>query len=148
MRRVSHTIAALLLALSASAGSAQNGAGTRSSSSGVYTDAQAKRGQNTFAGMCTGCHTPATHTGLAFMNNWRGARLSELFVYLSDNMPKSDPGGLSPAEYVQLVAYILKLNRMPSGAQELPADTMVLRAIVLDTVAPGATTPFRTKRPG
>jgi len=61
----------------------------RTTMAGVYTAAQAAKGEETFASLCTGCHTVASHSGPAFMNNWRGYPLSELFGYLSLQMPKS-----------------------------------------------------------
>jgi mono/diheme cytochrome c family protein len=111
--------------------------GKRTTMAGVYTEAQAARGRDTFASLCTGCHTVASHTGPAFMNNWRGYPLSELFGYMSAQMPKADPGSLSPVQYVQLIAYILKLNGMPAGPSELPVDTRVLEKITIDTMSAG-----------
>ena len=105
----------------------------RTTMAGVYTAAQAAKGEETFASLCTGCHTVASHTGPLFMNNWRGYPLSELFGYLSSQMPKSDPGSLTPVQYVQLIAYILKLNGMPAGTSDLPADGAVLEKIRIDT---------------
>jgi Cytochrome C oxidase, cbb3-type, subunit III len=107
----------------------------RTTMAGVYTEAQAAKGRDTFASLCTGCHTVASHTGPAFMNNWRGYPLSELFGYMSSQMPKSDPGSLAPTQYVQLIAYILKLNGMPAGLRDLPVDGGILEKITIDTTA-------------
>lgn len=104
----------------------------RSTQSGVYTAEQAARGQDTYATLCTGCHTAATHTGAAFQH-WDGHSLSELFGYVSTNMPKNEPGSLAPEQYADLLAYILKLNQMPVGKTELPTDTTVLGAIRIET---------------
>jgi mono/diheme cytochrome c family protein len=112
---------------------AQNGGAARTTMAGVYTEAQAAKGEQTFASICTGCHTTASHTGPAFMNSWRGYPLSDLFEYLSTSMPKSDPGSLTPAQYVQVMAYILKLNGMPPGETELPAKADALKSIRIDT---------------
>ena len=101
----------------------------RSTSSGVFTAEQADRGRDIYAGLCTGCHTAASHPGGAFWDGWVGKRLSELFTFVSGRMPKSDPGSLSSEEYAALVAHILRLNGMPAGSHELPADTVVLNAI-------------------
>jgi hypothetical protein len=49
-------------------------------------------------------------------------------------MPKSDPGILSQKEYAQVVAYLLKMNRMPAGEAELPEDSMQMKNIRFDTV--------------
>lgn len=106
----------------------ENGA-ERTTLSGVYTAAQAMRGEDTFAGMCQGCHTPASHATAAFVNAWRDRPLLDLYRYLTEAMPKSDPGTLTPTEYAQVLAYLLKLNGMPPGQEELPADTAVLQSI-------------------
>ena len=101
----------------------------KSTLDGVYTAAQAARGQNTFAFNCQGCHTPASYTGEQFTKHWVGKPLTELYGFISTMMPKSEPGSLSEGEYAQLVAYLLKLNQMPAGSVELPADTLVLKRI-------------------
>lgn len=108
-------------------------ASVRSTLAGVYTEAQAARGRDTFAGMCQACHTPATHTGPVFLSHWGGRPLWDLFDFLRQNMPQSDPGSLSLAEYAQVMAYVLKLNGMPPGARELPVTPAGLRAIRFDT---------------
>jgi len=51
-------------------------------------------------------------------------------------MPKNEPGSLQPDEYVDLVAYLLKLNDLPSGSEPLSADSAALRKIRID-VKPG-----------
>ena len=120
----------LLLGL-ASQGDAQQHA-TRSTSAGVYTAAQAARGAETYAGMCTGCHTPASHTGEVFTNAWNGRPVAELFGFIRAAMPKNEPGSLSPEEYVSIIAYLLKLNGMPAGKEALPADSLALDRIRVD----------------
>ncbi|HSA55082.1 MAG TPA: cytochrome c [Gemmatimonadaceae bacterium] len=107
----------------------------RSTQQGVYTREQAIRGKDTFAGSCTGCHTPASHTGAVFTNGWVGKSVADLFRYVSDNMPKNDPGILTAREYADLAAYLLMLNRMPMGSAELPADPAVLEKIRIDTAS-------------
>ena len=106
---------------------------SRSTAAGVYTDAQARRGEETYASVCTGCHTAASHSGPTFFDPWTGRPVFDLFSYLTESMPKSDPGTLTPREYASIVAFILKLNHMPAGQQELPADTTSLKAIRIDT---------------
>ena len=127
------TSALLMILTSALAGQETPPAPTRSTLTGVYTDAQATRGEETFAGMCMSCHPPTEHTGPAFLSKWGGKPLLELFLNIKDLMPKSDPGSLSPGEYAQVLAYILKQNAMPAGAEELPSDTAALKLIQFDT---------------
>jgi hypothetical protein len=93
--------------------------------------------------MCQACHTPASHTGPIFQIAWTGKTLWELFRYISDNMPKMDPGSLSTEEYTQVTAYLLKLNGMPAGSEQLNADSSALKTIRFDTVAARSKTPDR-----
>jgi hypothetical protein len=79
----------------------------------------------------------ASHTGAAFRNGWGGRLLSELLSYLKEQMPKNEPGSLTPGEYVDLTAYLLKINGMPAGPVALPDDTAELRKIRIDTTAGG-----------
>jgi mono/diheme cytochrome c family protein len=118
-----------VLALIRPAGAQQPATTTHSTVKGVYTEAQATRGRDTFAGLCQSCHSPATHSGPVFMGRWGNRPLWELFKYVSENMPQMDPGSLAPDEYAQVVAYLLKLNGMPPGSTELRADSTVLRTI-------------------
>jgi len=104
----------------------------RSTQGGVYTAEQAARGETTFASNCTGCHTTGAYATPAFVKKWDGRPLGELYSLIAETMPEDFPGALSPGEYVQIVAYMLKMNRMPAGSDELPADLAVLNKIRFD----------------
>ena len=104
----------------------------RLASSGVYTAPQARAGEEAYASMCTGCHTPASHAGGAFADAWAGRPVSELYGFIRAAMPKTEPGSLTADEYAAIVAYILKLNGMPAGKQALPADSAALDRIRID----------------
>jgi len=117
-------------------GSAQGPPPTsKSTRDGVYTAAQAARGKEVYAGFCQACHTPASHTGSVFTSKWVGWPISELFSYLRNEMPQSDPGSLSAAEYADVLTYILQLNGLPKGTEELPRDVKALKEIRFDTAA-------------
>jgi S-disulfanyl-L-cysteine oxidoreductase SoxD len=124
------TTAVVLLAGARDA--AAQGAPPRSTRAGVYTAAQADRGADVYAGMCRSCHSPASHTGVTFAKWWKGRTLAELFVYVSERMPKNDPGSLAPEQYADVVAYLLKLNAMPPGPAELAPDSAALAAVRID----------------
>ena len=96
---------------------------------GVYTARQAERGEDMYYGTCVNCHPPGTYAGAGFKKNWNGRPLSDLYDWILNKMPKSAPGTLSPAESTQVMAYILRENKMPAGATALPADDKVLAAI-------------------
>ena len=108
----------------------------RSTASGVYTDEQATRGRDTYQMQCKSCHTPASHTGPTFASWWDRKPLSDLYQFVTTRMPKNEPGSLQPDEYADLVAYLLKLNDLPSGSEPLPADSVALKKIRID-VKPG-----------
>lgn len=90
------------------------------------------RGQDVFLGVCKNCHTPESHTTEAFVTKWNGKPLSELLQYLRDQMPKNEPGSLAAEEYADVLAYILKLNRMPAGDADLAANVNELQSIRID----------------
>ena len=109
---------------------------TPTTRSGIYSLPQAERGADVYTGYCRSCHTPQSHTGATFNATWSGRRLSDMFVFIRDKMPKNDPGSLSEQEYIDVLAYILKMNRMPSGKSELPSDSAKLSIIRIVTTQP------------
>jgi mono/diheme cytochrome c family protein len=121
-----------LIARDASAQDTQENA-ARSTRSGVYTNEQADRGRETYAGACQGCHTIASHSGTVFRSGWGGRLLSDLLSFLKERMPKNEPGSLTPGEYADVTAYLLRMNGMPAGSVELPDDVSALRKIRIDT---------------
>src|SRR5689334_19601364 len=86
---------------------------------GVYTNEQANRGKQVYAGSCRSCHSPTSHTGEVFAGWWQNKRLSELYNFIATQMPKNDPGTLAPEDVADVVAYLLKMNEMPTGSAEL-----------------------------
>ncbi len=115
--------------------------------SGVYTDEQASRGKDVYFGSCRSCHTPASHTGATFAKWWRGKRLSDLFAFVSTRMPKNDPGTLAPEDVADVMAYLLKMNRMPVGVTELPADADSLGRITIELKKSSGTSTAKRKKP-
>jgi cytochrome c len=100
---------------------------------GVYTAAQAARGRDIYAGNCRSCHTPETHTGATFNAIWNRRSLADLFSFIRERMPKNDPGSLSDEEYVDVLAYLLRMNKMPAGRVELSSDSTALKRIRIVT---------------
>ena len=101
-------------------------------SGGVYTEAQATRGKDIFTSICAGCHNISSQSGAPFAKRWNGVAVSELFGVLTETMPKDDPGLLSPQERIDVIAYLLKINGLRSGAADLPLDPELLKKIVID----------------
>jgi hypothetical protein len=105
----------------------------RSTMLGVYTAEQARQGREVFTGTCTGCHTPASHTGTVFNTKWLGRTVNDLFTYIQNTMPKIAPGSLTEDEYLWVTTYLLKLNGMPAGTTELSPEPAVMKALRIDT---------------
>ncbi|HET7219455.1 MAG TPA: cytochrome c [Vicinamibacterales bacterium] len=104
----------------------------QSTMTGVYTAPQAARGEETYMALCVNCHPAGTYKAAGFKATWKGRPLSDLFDQVREKMPKNDPGSLSTQEYVQLVAYILRINDVPPGDTDLPADGEVMKKIRID----------------
>ena len=96
---------------------------------GVFSDAQASRGEQTFRQVCAACHDTGEFSGGRFRLTWVGQTAGDLFDIISTLMPEGDPGSLRPAEYAAVVAYLLQLNDYPAGEAELPASLRELRGM-------------------
>ena len=112
---------------------------------GVFTEAQARRGQAVYSGPCGSCHghtlngapddpdmLPTPPLARAkFLRDWDGRSLATLFAYTRATMPESNPGFLSEEEYVDIIAYMLFVGGMPPGRDELQPDLRSLARIVI-----------------
>jgi hypothetical protein len=97
-----------------------------STMSGVFTAAQAGKGEELYMTLCTGCHAGGTYASLGA--TWTGRPVLEMFDLLQQTMPKNDPGSLTDAETARIVAYMLKINRVPVGKSELPSTSGTSRS--------------------
>ena len=130
------TVLLLACILSGAPGHGSGGparAAPRSTLTGVFLLEQAGKGQELYAGRCRSCHTQAAHI-VNFKTNWAGRPLAEPFQYISENMPKDNPGTLSSEETTVVLAYFLQLIGMPPGKDSLPADSAALSEIRIDTL--------------
>ena len=105
---------------------------SKSVKSGVYTAAQADRGQALFRSKCASCHAPNRFTDDLFYTSFAGKPLWEMFDVISDTMPEDNPGGMKPEEYVDVMAYLLKLSNFAAGETELPTGKDALGAILME----------------
>jgi mono/diheme cytochrome c family protein len=103
---------------------------SRTTADGVYTAEQAERGKESYKATCAGCHALDYYQGPA-MKPWNGAPLFDLYDVMALTMPQNNPGSLKRREYLDLLAYILSLNDMPAGKEELPATPEALRKILI-----------------
>jgi mono/diheme cytochrome c family protein len=99
---------------------------------GVYTAAQAERGQSVYRSKCASCHAPNRFTDDFFYQSFAGKPLWEMFDVISDSMPEDNPGSLKKEEYADVIAYLLQLNKFPAGEAELPTDKDALSAILME----------------
>lgn len=130
-------VLAFCLALLAAAVAAD---GTRSVMDGVFTEAQAERGEALYGTHCVECHgedlrgahmTPSM-VGIGFAFRWRNRDLYDFYEGMQTTMPQSAPGGLSADVYADLVAFILARNGYPTGDVELPSEPEEMRGIVIE----------------
>lgn len=121
-------IAAVAL-LAATPVSAQNNGALKPASAGVYKEDQAARGDTVFQRTCLSCHTPSFHADEQFRMNWIGRTVYDLFKLLKTTMPEDNIGGLSDDEYTRVIAYVLKLNGFPAGADSLSSDSLAQKRI-------------------
>jgi len=91
---------------------------------GVYTAGQAARGGKVFESQCTTCHrepggVAAVLAGDRFTRTFGDATLQTVFTTIKTTMPRTAPGSLSDADYVDIVAHLLRINSYPDGMNEL-----------------------------
>jgi mono/diheme cytochrome c family protein len=110
----------------------------RTGSNGLYTTAQATRGGQLFKERCAVCHGDALEglvgpplTGDEFLKTWARQPLSGLVNKIQQTMPQDDPGTLSRAQTIDLVAHIVQTSKFPAGQTELSAADDALKQIVL-----------------
>ena len=113
---------------------------------GIYTEKQADRGERLYRSECVSCHgdqltgkesenSPAL-TGKTFEDQWNGRTVGDLFRKILRKMPQDDPGRLTPQESADLVAFLLRFNKFPSGKTELPPENELLAVIHFDARKP------------
>jgi mono/diheme cytochrome c family protein len=111
--------------------------GAKSQWDGVYTEAQAKRGEGLYSQYCASCHGPDLAggemapglTGGEFSSNWNDLSLGELFDRIRISMPQNAPGSLSRQQNADILSYLLFKGGVPAGQTELPTQTEVLSTI-------------------
>jgi len=103
--------------------------GGKSTQDGVYSDAQAKRGEAAYTKSCAGCHGPdlagadtaPSLTGSEFNAGWNDLTLDDLFDRIKTTMPGDAPGSLSREQCADVLAYLLSKDGFPAGQAELVA---------------------------
>lgn len=113
------------------------GAQARTTADGVYTEAQAKRGDAAYAKSCAGCHGPdllgegqaASLVGKDFNSGWTDMSMDDLFQRIRTSMPADAPGSLKAADVTDIMTFMLSKGGFPSGQTELPTDSTALKQL-------------------
>ena len=134
--------APLIFLLAAAGGKAQ--APNRSVWEGVYTNDQAKRGEQLYAKYCGSCHgdtlgggeSAPPLAGAEFLSNWNGLTVGDLFDRMRTSMPQDKPGKLSREQNADILAHMFHANEFPAGSVELNRNTEMLKQIRIDAAKP------------
>jgi mono/diheme cytochrome c family protein len=128
------------------AGTAWTGQPRPADSGGFYNQSQANRGQALFGRACAACHTadsaapaeseipkrmPIALAGTRFLRKW--ATSGDLFSKISTSMPvdrQIGVAGMKHDEYMDIVAFLLKVNGLPPG-RALPSDASLMKTAML-----------------
>jgi quinoprotein glucose dehydrogenase len=103
---------------------------------GVFTDAQAARGQVLYVKQCASCHGADLKgaqapplVGDGFQSAWRTQSLAPLASKIRNTMPADAQGQLTPPQAVDLISHLLKAGGFPAGRTELAAADAMLATI-------------------
>ena len=117
-------------------------ASSRSAWDGVYSDAQADRGERAYGQTCSHCHGLSLEGDAAreiptlvsdqFLRRWRRKSVQALFDSLMRSMPADDRGSLTPSAAADLIAYLLRANGAPAGDAQLPFEREALATLMFD----------------
>ena len=134
---------------------APKAAATSGDAEGYYTEEQASRGKGYFEATCNMCHTadkngPSGSVDISlgrgylmadrrslgsmaneeFLSRW--PNVADLYNKNRTTQPAYDARGLSTQEYLDITAYIMRVNGLPAGKQELKDDLNAMRNMTLE----------------
>jgi cytochrome c len=101
---------------------------TAASNSITFTKTQQYAGGAAFEKKCALCHGASLEGGAGpplmgqnfkILSSKIGATVSDIFTYMSTNMPMNDPASLSHTQYVDIMAFILSKNGYHAGSAPL-----------------------------
>jgi mono/diheme cytochrome c family protein len=113
-------------------------AAQKTTKDGVFSEAQAKRGEVLFKGQCASCHAtdlsgggaPAL-AGADFLDFLDRTPVFKLVARIKDSMPANAPGSLNTEQATDITAYILYVNKFPAGTADLPSDSAAQQVITI-----------------
>jgi alcohol dehydrogenase (cytochrome c) len=100
-------------------------------SNGGFTDTQVARGASVYTQYCVQCHGanlqgesgPAL-SGQVLRAAYGGGSAAQLYDFISRQMPQNAPGSLKQWQYLDVTAYVLSKNGLPSGSTPLGIETL------------------------
>jgi len=127
---------------------------------GVYSAAQAGRGEQVFKTECSYCHKEDLSGGFfddglgrapalagsrafdsSFIDRWGGQTLGEMVATIAATMPQKRPASLTLDNYLDVTSYLLSKNDVPAGASDLSGDVDALGRIAIVPRSAGAGVP-------
>jgi len=105
-----------------------------------YSEGQAARGVRAYDDACAACHglhleggSAVPLSGATFQARWvdSGRTVDEFYYIVRTLMPYDRPASLSKQQYIDIVAYVLKVNDYRAGPQELLPEASVLKGLML-----------------
>src|SRR5262245_46214316 len=113
-----------------------HGQASRTVQDGVFTEAQAARGQAIYGKQCASCHGADLKgaqapplVGEPFLAGWGAQPLAALASKIRNTMPADAQGQLTSAQTVDLLSHLLKSGGFPAGRTELVSEQATLAAI-------------------
>jgi S-disulfanyl-L-cysteine oxidoreductase SoxD len=101
---------------------------------GVFSDAQARRGQAAYTAHCSICHGDALEgvsapelTGNHFFERWREDTLDNIYNFIRENMPlgrEPDARRIPDSDYLDILTHILNVNGYRTGEADLTPDLL------------------------
>lgn len=93
-----------------------------------FTSSQASSGAKQFSQSCAQCHGAHLEGGVGpaltgpnfqTLSKKVGAKVGDIFTYMTTNMPMNNPASLSHEQYVSIMSYILSQNGYKPGKAAL-----------------------------
>src|SRR5580698_3695326 len=98
---------------------------------GGFTESQFARGASVYTQFCVQCHGanlqgesgPAL-SGQVLKAAYGGGTAAQLYDFISRQMPQNAPASLKQWQYLDVTAYVLSKNGLPSGSTPLAVETL------------------------
>ena len=106
---------------------------------GVYTEKQAQRGAQAYQQRCSRCHRENLEgeaeapplIGAPFFDRWSNLSVHDLFFAIQITMSHSHELFAPSEKVADVVSFVFRANKMPTGADELPVNEEQLRQILI-----------------